>query len=244
MARQPYTFAQHAQELLNKTENPELFTQWLIDHKAELVDAYQRLIEIPPLEEGPQAFVKWAWILFAIDGYQHLIEVHEGEELDLEHAILNRLLDNPPTEICPEIEYSLDLNLSLWALKDLNTLQQMENQRLLRAMRHIEAENCLCGATGREVIAEFGWFGSLDEVIAQCKSLLDAFEEREWTELDRLDGIERRCRLLRYRYHRRIQIAKQYEAKKYGPGPTIQRWLFERRMHRRKECLCYSNLIL
>jgi hypothetical protein len=241
MSTPSYTFPEHAHELLSNAKDSDNFTQWLVEHKVELLQAFERNPQVIDSDQSMSLFVRWAWILYAMDSYQHLVQLRKGQEYTQEQELFDRLLDQAPEELCPNVEYSLDPLLVTWATESLEFLQDTEITRLDRRLRHLGFEECLCGSTGRELLAEYGWDGSLEEILERGESLLEVLQEREMTEIDRLEWIDRRCRLLRYRYFRRQQIQAAYPARRVGPSPQIQRWILERRMHRRKECLCYLH---
>jgi len=132
----------------------------------------------------------------------------------------------------------------------ISELWKYDVDRLETQLYMLESEHRLCGGTGEDVVAEFGFKGDYGSVLVQLRQLIDTIKATPYTESDREEVLCRLDRFMEYvhnkcdPYHDEIlkcvkkhtidglHEAVELAAHKKSLGKTL---------HDKKECLCYTN---
>lgn len=132
----------------------------------------------------------------------------------------------------------------------INELWKYDVDRLETQLYMLESEHRLCGGTGEDVIAEFGFKGDYGSVLVQLRQLLDYVKENPYDENDRSKVLNRLDKFAEYvhnkcdPYHDEIlKCVKKHTMD--GLNEAVELAAHKKSLsitlHDKKECLCYTN---
>lgn len=129
----------------------------------------------------------------------------------------------------------------------LDDIVKGEVARLELMIQELKEDGKLCCETGRELVAEFGFKGDINQVIEQVEDYITDIETNGISDSDRITLQERRIAAANSDLTENIYMEKFKEAMEKG-DTKIMIELAQRKsnlhemLHEKKECLCYSNL--
>ena len=142
---------------------------------------------------------------------------------------------------------SKDIYLVDYVNDTLKDIKKAELARLYALQKDLMTTDKLCSETGTNIVAEFEFKGDLDEVRSQLFTLIGYYENNDLTDKDRVMLMANSDRLKDHQIKERNDfyrkksrdnvISNLEEAGKYIEALTKRKTV----LHKKKECLCFSN---
>ena len=132
----------------------------------------------------------------------------------------------------------------------IETLWKEDIEWLDNRIFMLEAEGRLCGGTGEEIIAEFGFRGNYDTVLTKLKEFTEKIKSKPYKEIERFDVLKRSEKYVEYRKSNKdVYIDKMKDSiKKYtmeGLTEALEisnaKYKMNEVLHEKKECICFIN---
>jgi len=130
--------------------------------------------------------------------------------------------------------------------RSLEDITEGEIVRLELMVEELKTSGRLCSETGRELVAEFGYKGNLDEVIQQVEVTIKHIKDNGLSDIDRVELQERRIKGANALLDDSYFDYKFKEAMEKGDVKLMNELVENKAnlhelLHEKKECLCYCN---
>jgi len=130
--------------------------------------------------------------------------------------------------------------------RSLEDIANGEVARLELMVDELRENGRLCSEVGRELVAEFGYKGNLEEVAQQIEVTIKHIKDNGLSDLDRIEFQERRIKATESLIDDEFFNEKFKEAMEKGNLDEMADIIEHKEnlhelLHQKKECLCYTN---